>query len=483
MAAQHIEPHLVMADERGNIYDDPDLLMVCRRGAQWGLPRPDELIPLPEESEFFLLPGRQAVGLDPETGRIAPPEGEAQLAVAAFAAPGYTLSAHPAYESGENSPMLPLFAYGAVGFARGRFYICARRVDIEPRQIFSNIPRGRIEQAARALLRDYPKNRLIRHIMDNCVARYDCPAARNFALGRYEAPLPSSRACNASCIGCISAQEKDSPIQSTPQCRLAFTPSPEELAEVMCVHSGRETRTPIYSFGQGCEGDPLMNPDLLVESVRQFRAGDGPGTVNCNTNASRPEAVIRIAEAGLTSMRVSLNSARSGLYERYYRPSGYSFDDVRASIREARSRGIWVSLNLLVFPGVTDTEEELDALARLVGENGVSMIQWRNLNIDPEWYFKLMSGGEGQQKLELSPSMGLTSFMKRLKKLCPWLRYGYFNPYLGEKAELAAPMPGEWSMPAPRAREAAEATEDDIDSAEVGGADLDVAEAEASRIE
>ena len=45
-----------------------------------------------------------------------------------------------------------------------------------------------------------------------------------------------------------------------------------------------------------------MNPDLLVESVRQFRAGEGPGTVNCNTNASRPEAVIRLAEAGLTSM-------------------------------------------------------------------------------------------------------------------------------------------------------------------------------------
>ena len=464
MAAQHIEPHLVMADERGNIYDDPDLLMVCRRGAQWGLPRPDELIPLPDESEFFLLPGRNAVGLDPETGLITPPEGEAPLAVAAFAAPGYTISAHPAYESGENAPLLPLFAYGAVGYAKGRFYICARRVDTEPRQIFSHIARGRIEQGARGLLRDYPKNRLIRHIMDNCVARYDCPAARNFALGRYEAPLPSSRSCNASCVGCISAQEKDSPIQSTPQCRLAFTPSPEELAEVMRVHAGRETRTPIYSFGQGCEGDPLMNPDLLVESVRQFRAGQGPGTVNCNTNASRADAVIRLAEAGLTSMRVSLNSARPELYNRYYRPSGYSFDDVRASIREARQRGIWVSLNLLVFPGVTDTEEELDALARLVGENGVSMIQWRNLNIDPEWYFKLMSSSEGPDKLELSPSMGLTSFMKRLKKLCPWLRYGYFNPYLGEKAELAAPLPGEWSMPAPKAREGAALPEDGDDA-------------------
>ena len=155
MAAQHIEPHLVMADERGNIYDDPDLLMVCRRGAQWGLPRPDELIPLPEESEFFLLPGRKAVGLDPETGLITPPEGEAPLAVAAFAAPGYTISAHPAYESDENAPLLPLFAYGAVGYARGRFYICARRVDTEPRQIFSNIPRGRIEQGAPADIQQY----------------------------------------------------------------------------------------------------------------------------------------------------------------------------------------------------------------------------------------------------------------------------------------------------------------------------------------
>ena len=222
-----------------------------------------------------------------------------------------------------------------------------------------------------------------------------------------------------------------------------------------------------------------MNPDLLVESVRQFRAGEGPGTVNCNTNASRTDAVIRLAEAGLTSMRVSLNSARPELYNRYYRPSGYTFDDVRASIREARSRGVWVSLNLLVFPGVTDTEEELDALAHLVGENGVSMIQWRNLNIDPEWYFKLMSGGEGQEKLELSPSMGLTSFMKRLKKLCPWLRYGYFNPYLGEKAELTAPMPGEWTMPVPRAREAA-APEDGLDGPEMDGADMNASEVEAS---
>ena len=51
--AHPVVPHMVMADAQGNIFDDPDLLMVCRRGGEWGLPRPDELMPLPEESELW----------------------------------------------------------------------------------------------------------------------------------------------------------------------------------------------------------------------------------------------------------------------------------------------------------------------------------------------------------------------------------------------------------------------------------------------
>ncbi len=437
-----LRPCLVVSDEDGNIYDEPDLLMVVRRGREWGTPRPDELTPLPRESELFLLPGRQAVGLDPETGETIVHSG---LAVAAFAAPGYTLSAHPAYETGENAAMLPLFAYGAAGFAEDRFWICARRVDMDPRQQFRHVSRGSIEKNVRRLLASYPHNRLIGHILNNCVLRYDCPAARNFALGRFEAPLPSSRTCNARCAGCISEQEEGSPVGVTPQCRLEFTPTAEELVEVMTLHAGRETSVPVYSFGQGCEGDPLMNSDLLCTATRLFRERGGHGTVNCNTNASRPDAVARLCEAGLSSLRVSLNSARPDVYERYYRPKGYTFGDVKTSIAVARRLGVFVSLNLLFFPGVTDTEEELDALVRLVGENGVSMIQWRNLNIDPEYYLKLLSG------LEMGPSMGLGAFMKRLRRNCSWIRYGYFNPCVGDRAELTAPLPGEWVAPDPAA--------------------------------
>ncbi len=443
MSTPPLRPHLVVADAQGNIYDHPDLLMVCRTGKQWGLPRPDELMPLPPESELFYLPSRRAVGLNEESGEMEVLE---DLAVAAFAAPAHTLTAHPAYDTDKGAPILPLFAYGAVGYARGRFYICAKKVDTDTRQEFRKVKKSILTSNVRQLLEKFPNNRLVQHIMQKCVMQYDCPAARNLALGRHEAPLPTSRTCNARCIGCISQQEEGSPIVTTPQCRLDFCPTSAEIAEIMQYHSSREKEKPIYSFGQGCEGEPLTNAELLLDAVQTFRSQGGKGTINLNSNASRPEAVAALADAGLTSLRVSLNSARPEVYNIYYRPQGYTFDHVRASIKAARERGVFVSLNLLYFPGITDTEDELEALMQLIGTCGVSFIQLRNLNIDPEMYLDLL------KDIPTSPSVGFNNFRKRLRKACPWLTFGYFNPWLGEKAELSAPMPDQWTAPIPVAR-------------------------------
>ncbi|MBR4423261.1 MAG: radical SAM protein, partial [Mailhella sp.] len=233
----------------------------------------------------------------------------------------------------------------------------------------------------------------------------------------------TSRACNARCVGCISRRNEDSTICATPQDRLTFTPTADELVELM-QHHMRNAASPIYSFGQGCEGEPLTEAPLLIEAVKKFRAAGGTGTVNLNSNASRPDAVAELAEAGLTSLRVSLNSARTEVYMRYYRPVSFSFDDVRRSIREAHARGVFVSLNLLYFPGITDCEEEIEALAELINSCGVQFIQLRNLNIDPEAYLELLSG------IVFGPSVGLANFRKRLLKSCPGLRFGYFNPYV-----------------------------------------------------
>ncbi|MFV0350583.1 MAG: radical SAM protein [Halodesulfovibrio sp.] len=423
MASSNIRPNLLVADKDGNIFDHPDLLMVCRKGNELALPKPDELMPLPEGSDLFLLPGRLAVGLDPETGEA---EALEEYAVAAFAAPAHTLTAHPAYLTQDDAPTLPLFAYGAVGFANGKFYVCAKKVDQDVRQVFTGISCNKIEKNAHQLMKRYPDNRLMQHIMGNCVLKYSCPAARNLALGRFEAPLPTSRTCNARCVGCISQQEEDSEICATPQSRLTFTPNATEVAQIMTHHFGNVKEKPIYSFGQGCEGEPLTEAPLLEEAIRLFRSQGGKGTVNLNTNASMPDKIARLCEAGLSSIRVSLNSAREEVYNRYYRPKGFTFADVRQSIVEAKARGKWVSLNLLFFPGITDSEPEIEALTELVQETKVDFIQLRNLNIDPEMYMELLEG------IEFGPSTGFSFYRKRIKKTCPWVEFGYFNPYVGD---------------------------------------------------
>lgn len=189
-------------------------------------------------------------------------------------------------------------------------------------------------------------------------------------------------------------------------------------------HHQRNEPDPIYSFGQGCEGEPLTEEELLVDTVRTFRERGGTGTVNLNSNASRPDAVARLGDAGLSSLRVSMNSARPEVHARYYRPRSFTFADVRRSILEARRRGVFVSLNLLYFPGITDCEEEIAALIELVNACDVNFIQLRNLNIDPELYLRLLDG------IAFGPAVGLVNFRKRLKKACPGLNFGYFNPHV-----------------------------------------------------
>ena len=46
-----------------------------------------------------------------------------------------------------------------------------------------------------------------------------------------------------------------------------------------------------------------------------------------------------------------------------------------------------------------------------------------NLSLDSELYLNLM-------ETSAEACMGLGNFMKRLGRACPWLKFGYFNPYL-----------------------------------------------------
>ena len=264
-----------------------------------------------------------------------------------------------------------------------------------------------------------PDNRLRAHL-EKCALEYGCPAAKNFFIGRCEAPLPTSRTCNARCIGCISLQ-KDLPIQS-PQNRIAFTPSPEEIAGVALAHL-HKVKQGIVSFGQGCEGDPLMAARVIGPALEQIRSRTGNGTINMNTNGSLPRVLSTLLDQGLDSIRISMNSARKELYTAYYRPVNYSFEDVEASIDIALQKKKRVTINYLNCPGVTDSPEETDALHAFLDRHPVDLIQWRNLNFDPFRYWQTMSG-----TLALGEPLGMQNLLEGIRERFPKIRFGYFNP-------------------------------------------------------
>jgi MoaA/NifB/PqqE/SkfB family radical SAM enzyme len=295
-----------------------------------------------------------------------------------------------------------------------------------------------MERGKETLLRRFPDNRLVAHLMENCVDRYCCPAARNLALGRWECPLPTSPACNAACIGCISLQEPhESPIPSTQQ-RLTFRPTAEEIAE-LAIHHLRTAPDPIVSFGQGCEGEPLLVWKTIAEAVQLIRKATARGIINVNTNGAWPDAIAALSEAGVDSFRVSLNSAQPDWYHRYYRPRNYTFDMVVESIQQAVRLGKWVSINYFTLPGFTDQPAEIQALHHLLRQTRLHMIQWRNFNIDPDWYAQRMNIPPDS----LQKPYGILRLMRTLRQTFPYLTYGYFNPpkWLILRRKPLAPQP------------------------------------------
>jgi pyruvate-formate lyase-activating enzyme len=413
--------HAVYCDAAGNLFDHPEFLIAGMDGPDYAAVDSASLIPVPRGSDLMVLPGRLPVGIDPVSGEaveFSTVDGEQVFAAAVFMAPAHVQTWRAAFLKSTDAPALPLYAYTALGYAEGEFYAAGVRVDDDPRQDPWRFDMNAIRAGISRTMALSSGNRLIQQLK-KCALDYCCRAAQNFFLERWEAPLPVSTACNSACAGCLSLQT-DGTFKASHD-RLSEPPSAEEVAEVALMHIERVDR-PVVSFGQGCEGEPLLKGKLLIESVSRIREKTDKGTINLNTNASRPDIVTRLIDAGLDSIRVSVNSFRDDLYTAYYRPMGYSLADVIETIKIAREKKRFVSLNLLVFPGISDTHAEYEKTREIVTAFDIDLIQMRNLNIDPEQYIQCLPPGS------LSDGMGIIEFMRRLREAHPRLRYGYFNP-------------------------------------------------------
>lgn len=412
----------MVADAAGNIFDHPSLAMLAWDGDIWRRPEPHELIALPKGSDVFVLPGRAPYAVDLERDEPVEVIGDettgALQAVAAFVAPAYARLLHPAFDTRPGAPDLTLYAYTALGWQNGRFVVPAVRVDADPRQDPYRFDIARVEAGVRELRAQLPRNRAIEHV-EHCALVYHCRAAQNFFLGRWEAPMPAASTCNAACVGCISDQS-GSTFEANHE-RIAIPSHAADLVELACVHLQRVPNG-VVSFGQGCEGEPLMQWKALLDTVVGIRARTDRGVINLNSNASLPDKVAKLADAGLDSIRISLNSARPDLYRAYYKPRGYDFGDILQSAKEMSSRGKYVSLNYFIFPGVTDSPAEIEAVSHFIEQGAVDLVQLRNLNIDPELYLRVLPDRA------VDGPVGVLTVIAELRKRFPKLRFGYFNP-------------------------------------------------------
>jgi len=414
----------VVAAENGEIFELDGYGAAGMSGDQFHILTKTTSCDMPHGSELMLLPNRRPVVFNMITDQFEvletnPYNPEERIyPVGVFNSPGYVNRHFCAYDDAGIEDPLPLFSYGAVGFGKNDFRSAALQVDKEPRQDLRQMPISGVQAGVNRIQKRYPENRLMRHL-ETCALEYGCPAGKNFFLQRYEAPLPTSVVCNAACLGCISLQTENNLCAC--QDRIAFIPTPEEIAGVALEHIKKVDKA-VVSFGQGCEGEPLTSIKSLEPAVGMIRANTDKGTINLNTNASLPEAVDKLCRAGLDSMRVSMNSVRPDCYTAYFRPKTYQFQDVVKSIKTAKDQGKFVAINYLNCPGFTDSQRERDALFAFIRDLNIDMIQWRNLNFDPRRYIRIMAEIE-----DSGTPTGMARMIQGLKDEFSVI-HGYFNP-------------------------------------------------------
>jgi len=381
--------NLVYADEQGQVYDHPDYVAVARSGENLMEILEDELIPLPEGATLVSLPNTRPVGMDPNTGKMVLGEGNS---VGALLPQGFTRLLLPGYMKTDKDYKFPLFGYTAVVWKDNQFFVAARQSDAHYKWNPLNCSYDEVKVKVGEMLEQYPDNRVVKHL-SHCALEYECLTASNTFLNRWEGGIPVSYSCNAGCYGCISEQPDESGFVA-PQTRMNFKPEVDELVEIMLHHL--KTPDSIISFGQGCEGEPSTQVQLIMESIRRVREQTKMGYINMNTNAGLTDHIRAIVDSGLDLIRVSTISAIEDHYNVYYKPRGYTLQNVEKSLRYCADNGVYTSINYLCFPGVFDREEEMEAMIEFIRRSGVKLIQLRNLNIDPDSYLAMIPKPQGE---------------------------------------------------------------------------------------
>lgn len=400
----------------GELQEDRSLLALGASGLH--SVRLGRMTPLPRGATLALLPGCTPIGVD-SSGALRPSAVPGAQPVAALLPTGYTRLLTPEYRKQEGAPPVPLFGYTAVAALHGKLFASALPLDPGGSWDPATHNTPELGDIVRSRLDEEPENRLLSHHA-HCATVYGCYTAQNTFYRRHEMAIAVSVACNAACVGCISEQPDD---LDAPHDRINFTPTVDEIVSLVLPHM-QEAPDPIVSFGQGCEGEPLLRARLIAQAIERVRARTSRGQFHINTNGSNPRALQHLIDAGLDSVRVSMFSANEAHHALYYGPRNYGLRDMEECLRISRRQGLHTSVNMLTYPGFTDTPSEAEALIDFLRRGEVQMVQMRTLNMDRELlHEKVRFPGQN--------GMGIQELMDCIRRGVPGVRLGSYTPFVG----------------------------------------------------
>lgn len=344
----------VHSDRSGRVFVSADYGATALDG-----PQPvalDRAIPLPAGAQLVPLADRSAIGLD----RRGLPRslGPARWALAAILRPGSVRTHLPSAEAATDTAPLEPLPYSAVAAdARGELVVAAIEIGGSVAA-----PKDDMTAAITRRLAADPSNKLVRQLA-RCARDYHCAAARNAFLGTGECALPLGAPANdeAAPVVALRRREERAPLEP-----VAFKVSATDAAAVAIAHFAAGGTS--VSFGHACEGEPLEIVREVADVTARIRAATTAGQILIRTSGSSAIALGRAAEAGADRAVVRIASADGPTYERVHRPTGFRWTDVRAALREAATRRLALTLELLALPGLTDRETEVAALVALLGE-------------------------------------------------------------------------------------------------------------------
>lgn len=346
----------VYTNPDGDLLFDEDFTALGRIGKNIAEPLLEEMIPMPEGTTFVLLPDRQGIVMKFESFIPYPyPE---NMPVGVLLPQGYTRTLMPSFaEPAPGDQILPDYGYTMVGYKEGQFYVAAIKTNEDkkwnPKFYNTEDLPGKINK----MKNRFPKNVLVKEL-SNYASNDSCFAAQNIFYERWEGGIPVSPNY--------------------------YKKTADEIAELGINHLKEDDS--IISFGLGFEGEPSLQAGLIADGIKKIRKKTSKGKINCNTSGGNTAGIKEIVDAGIDSLRVTINSGLQATYNAYFKGRNYSLEDVKNSLCYAAEKNCSTYLNLLVMPGVTDTKKEIEKLKNFIKESKVKKVKFSNLNVDPDQY-------------------------------------------------------------------------------------------------